>query len=290
MINSGSVSAGNDIQARDIITGIQQHFTVIFQQPFQPPADLHQLRRDYLAYLREKYRHLDMKGQLQVQQVTQQLSLAAVYVPLKATTPQSATALWVAGRRHPWPGGPDLAELSGPPNRSTEPQLIEQALRHDPAVVVLGDPGAGKSTLLKIIALALAEQDDGPLPILLPLNTYARRLQQGDLCLDDFLGEYYAARQPKLAVVGQLFRQALAEGQAVVLLDGLDEVQADRHFLVRLVQDFAATHLPAPAPAGTMDAPPLPGNRLVVTSRIVGYDTAPLAGRQWRSYTLTDRF
>ena len=67
--------------------------------------------------------------------------------------------------------------LSG---RHAAPVPVEEALRSEPAVVVLGDPGAGKSTLLKVIALALTEQPDGPLPILLPLNAYAAALEQGD--------------------------------------------------------------------------------------------------------------
>ncbi|MCP4686000.1 MAG: NACHT domain-containing protein, partial [bacterium] len=171
--------------------------------------------------------------------------------------------------------------------RQSEPMLIEQALKSDPAVVVLGDPGAGKSTLLKVLALALAQQTDGPLPILLPLNAYARHLrQQGEVNLGDFLGHYYAARQQKLERVGELFNAALAGKQAVILLDGLDEVQADRAYLVRLVQDFVAEYIPHPT--GDPDAGAVLGNRAIVTSRIVGYQEAPLAGRQWRSYTLTD--
>jgi formylglycine-generating enzyme required for sulfatase activity/energy-coupling factor transporter ATP-binding protein EcfA2 len=295
---SGSVNAQGDITARDIITGIQQHFTLIFSQPFHPQADLAQLRADYLACLRDQYRYLDMKGILQVQQVTQQLTLAAVYVPLKATTPQATSGEWlsrVAGRWHRWAAA-DFGEAGHPIARSSEPMLIEQALKTDPAVVVLGDPGAGKSTLLKILALALAEQPDGPLPILLPLNAYAHRLQQGQINLADFFGEYYAGRQQKLQPLGQLFHYALRQQQAVILLDGLDEVQAGRQFLVRLVQDFAAEHIPSPDQAGPTETtapstnPPtvIPGNRLIVTSRIVGYKDAPLAGRQWRTYTLDD--
>jgi ABC-type phosphate/phosphonate transport system ATPase subunit len=69
-----------------------------------------------------------------------------------------------------------------------EPVPVEVALHTDPVVVVLGDPGAGKSTLLKVLALALSEHPDGPLPLLLPLNAYARRLrQQGALNLSQFL-------------------------------------------------------------------------------------------------------
>src|SRR5712691_3145060 len=79
---------------------------------------------------------------------------------------------------------------------------------------------------------------------------------------------------------------AEAPNQAVVLLDGLDEVQANRPHLVRLVQDFVAEYMPQPAEPQSPAT--VPGNRVVVTSRIVGYAEAPLAGRQWRTYTLTD--
>ena len=69
-----------------------------------------------------------------------------------------------------------------------------------------------------------------------------------------------------------------------MLLDGLDEVQTQRGFLVRLVQDFAAEQIPSPG----RGEGPVPGNRLVVTSRIVGYRDAPLDGPRWRTYTLVD--
>ncbi len=287
-VTSGDVSA-RDIHARDIITGVQKNFTVIFEAPFTPPPDLETLRVDYLAYLRDSYQHLDIKGVVQVQRVAPSIPLAAVYVPLKAR-PQRADAGegWarVAGR---YLRGADLsAEVMvgmPPPGRSASPVPVEVALHSEPAVVVLGDPGAGKSTLLKIIALALADQPRGPLPILLPLNAYARWLMsRGEVNLLDFAGEYYASRQKKLARVGALFEAALRDGQAVVLLDGLDEVQTERAFLVRLVQDFVAESVPAPVESDRA----IPGNRAVVTSRIVGYDEAPLAGRQWRIYTLTD--
>jgi len=48
-IPSGDVTIEGNLHARDIITGIQQNFTIIFQQPFRPPPDLNQLRADYLA-------------------------------------------------------------------------------------------------------------------------------------------------------------------------------------------------------------------------------------------------
>ena len=291
---SGNVTVDGDLHATNVITGIQYNVTVMFPQPFTPPPDLKQLRHDYLAYLRDSYRYLDMQGIRQVQQVTQQLALTAVYVPLKARSGRAAAGR-VAGRlwsQMPAESATLMAEEALA--RPMEPVPIEVALHTDPAIVVLGDPGSGKSTLLKVLALALADQADGPLPILLPLNAYARRLQQGDITLSQLCGEYYARRQDKLAQVGALFQHALAQHQAIVLLDGLDEVQAHRAHLVRLVQDFVAEHIPLPyepPPAqehGDRSPGIVSGNRVVVTSRIVGYDTAPLRGPHWRTYTLSD--
>jgi energy-coupling factor transporter ATP-binding protein EcfA2 len=293
--SSGNIDAGRDIHANNVITGIQHNLTVIFHQPFTPSPDLVQLRTDYLTYLRDSYRYLDMKGIRQVQQVTQQLALTAVYVPLKAHAGHSAAGR-VAGRQWSKEGAASSDMLAATALvRHAEPVPVEVALHTDPAVVVLGDPGAGKSTLLKVLALALSEHPDGPLPLLLPLNAYARRLrQQGALNLSQFLGEYYASRQHKLERIGELFHQALTQHQAVVLLDGLDEVQVNRAHLVWLVQDFVDEHIPQPVdppePAVVSSDPPavVRGNRVVVTSRIVGYDEAPLTGQQWRTYTLTD--
>ena len=98
---SGSIAASGDIHATNVITGIQHNFTVIFQQPFQPPANLVQLRLDYLTYLCNSYRYLDMEGIRQVQQVTHQLALTAVYVPLKAYAGHTVAEGRVAGRL--WP-------------------------------------------------------------------------------------------------------------------------------------------------------------------------------------------
>jgi hypothetical protein len=219
--SSGDIAAGGDIYAENAITGIQLNFALIFHQPFTPAPDLGQLRTDYLAYLRDRYRYLDMQGIRQVQQVTHQLALTDVYVPLKAYAGHAAATVRVAGRL--WSRGE--AAFPDALARWVEPVPVEVALQIDPAVVVLGDPGSGKSTLLKVLALALAAQADGPLPIPLSLNTYAHRLrQQGELSLRQFIGEYYAQCQQRLERVGELFQQALTHGQAVVLLDGLDEV------------------------------------------------------------------
>jgi formylglycine-generating enzyme required for sulfatase activity/energy-coupling factor transporter ATP-binding protein EcfA2 len=279
----GDVDAGRDFIGRDQITVNVTWPAAPFTLP-QP--DLDRLRVDYLAYLRQAYQYLDFKGLPQVERIAQQLPLDAVYVPLRARPemPKGETWLRVAGRL--WEGE-ELSEMEAQAGRAAplaEPVPADEVLGVAPALVVLGDPGAGKSTLLKVLALALARQDEGPLPILVPLNAYAAALEQKEVSLHDFLVTYFATRQRRLRNLGPLFEAALEKGQAVVLLDGLDEVQANRAFLVRLVQDFAAEQVPRPGGEGEA----VPGNRLVVTSRIVGYREAPLSGPGWRTYTLVD--
>ena len=292
----GGAAVRGNVTADKFIGRDQITINVTWQgAPFtlKQKPDLDQLRTDYLAYLREAYQYLDFKGLPQVEKIARELHLDAVYVPLRARPemPEGETWLRVAGRI--WKGE-DLpegsAEFQGstsPPQTraiSAEPVPADQALSDAPALVILGDPGAGKSTLLKVLTLALARRVDGPLPILVPLNAYAAALEQREISLHDFLIHYFATRQHRLKDLGPLFDAALEAGQAVVLLDGLDEVQTKRAFLVRLVQDFAAEYVPEPGRGEERT----PGNRLAVTSRIVGYREAPLTGSRWRAYTLVD--
>jgi formylglycine-generating enzyme required for sulfatase activity/energy-coupling factor transporter ATP-binding protein EcfA2 len=280
----GDVQAGRDFVGRDQITINITWQTTPFKLEQAP--DLARLRADYLAYLRDAYQYLDFKGLPQVEKIAQQLPLDAIYVPLHARPemPEGETWLRVAGRLWKGEEPPEVATPEEGRALPAGPLLADQALGQALALVILGDPGAGKSTLLKVLALALARQPEGPLPILVPLNAYAAALEQGELSLHDFLVRYFATRQHCLKNLGPLFDAALQAGQAVVLLDGLDEVQANRPFLARLVQDFAAEYVPEPESGGA----PVPGSRLVVTSRIVGYREAPLAGTRWRTYTLAD--
>lgn len=273
------------IYAENITTGLQIDRVNIVSTSY-----LDQVRADYLAYLHDSFHYQDFKGLMQVQQISRRTDLKDVYVPPKIKQFHLDTLEDgfgpVADRES------DVTRISSSKStassQSTISVSVEEALKTYPAMVILGDPGSGKSTILKMLALTLSEQSDGPLPIILPLNAYARRLQQlGAVSLAEFLGEYYANRQQKLSRVDELFRQALVHGRTVVLLDGLDEVQFNRDHLISLLQDFVAEYIPQPADQ-TGKKLAITGNRVVVTSRIVGYNELPLTGRQWRVYTLTD--
>jgi formylglycine-generating enzyme required for sulfatase activity/energy-coupling factor transporter ATP-binding protein EcfA2 len=273
--NIGSIKS-----ERDVILGNQTNITQVIQMPaFQPPPDLEQLRADYLAHLRRSYHALDFKGIPQLRTLSREMALEDVYVPLLARPELPAGETWerqrLAGRNFDQNALPEEA-LAGMTRQEASPPIhVEEALRQKSRLVVLGDPGSGKSTLLKHLALRLAEEDEAALPILVPLNAYARALTRHDGNLHNFLAEYFAGRAQGVAALGPLFDHAIAHGQAVILLDGLDEVQSERAALVGKVQDFAHEAV-------------RDGNKVIVTSRIVGYRDAPLAVNNWALYTLLD--
>ena len=156
-----------------------------------------------------------------------------------------------------------------------KPLPVEQALEKHNRLVLVGDPGSGKTTLLKHLALSLANQPGARLPILIPLNAYAAALDKEDISLQAFLPEFFDGLSQDLVDLGELFDTTIDQGQALILLDGLDEVQKDRPRLVEKVVSFAAEAVEK-------------GCRLVVTSRIVGYRSAPLSPQHWSLYTLLD--
>jgi formylglycine-generating enzyme required for sulfatase activity len=248
--------------------------------PFRPPPDLVSLRAAYTDYLLSAHRYLDLKGIPQVEKVATLMPLEEVFVPLHARPAAPEADTWQRLRL----AGREVGELEETlhlgemlaPGESSAPLPIDEVLNRETTLVILGDPGAGKSTLLRHLALHMARDGEGPLPILLPLNAYAEALQREEIGLQAYLARYYAVRRKELEGIEALFDAALAEGQVVVLLDGLDEVHARRVYINRLVEDFVAVHRERE------------GNRFVVTSRIVGYRDAPLAGANWPVYTLTD--
>lgn len=278
-----------------IVLGNQTTYSL----PATPPPDLDALFRSYHDFIAKTYATLDFRGIAQVQNVVR-LRLEEVYVPLRGSVAGSS-ANDPASRRVYDPhvgrlvdlktGGrlalpDDLRELdaihmaghgdiavgdaAGRDVQKTA--LLETLVRDAPFLVILGDPGTGKSTLVKVIMLALAKGRAGAeiglsdewLPIFFPVAAFAEaRGDPGrrDLAPLDYLRDYFAGRnQPDYT---PLFERALLAGRALLLFDGLDEVREDRLAVVRCLEDFIRA----------WDAP---GNRFLATSRIAGYEDAPL--------------
>ena len=182
----------------DYINGDQYNQFILQIGAFTAPPDLAQLRKDYLAHIERSFHALDFKGIPQLRNLTSELSLEEIYVPLMARPEIPEGETWerrVAGRRLDPKAIPEEAlHEMGRSLIASAPVLIEEALREKPRVVVLGDPGSGKSTVLKHLALRLAKDDRAPLPILIPLNAYARAFGQREINLQTYLAEYFAGR------------------------------------------------------------------------------------------------
>ena len=135
--------------------------------------------------------------------------------------------------------------------------------------MLLGDPGIGKSTFLNYVAWLLSRPAENalidrmgwrlPLPMVLR-ELPVRGVTDFDGLLEAFLGREMSA--PLREDDGRYLRQALADGQAFVLLDGIDEL-GDRE---------ARENLRSAVFDG-MDR--YPDCRWLLTSRIVGYDEVP---------------
>jgi len=259
-----------DIYAKlDYIGRDQVNITYNLKMPiFKPPQDLEQLRTDYLKHLRGTYRALDFKGIPQLDTFSKELLLEDIYVPLLVRPEMPAGETWerrLAGRVV---GGDTLPEeaIDALDKSQSVPTGVEEALGKHKQVVVLGDPGSGKTTLLKHLTLRLASEPEAPLPILLALNAYASILTEGDCNLQECMPRYFAGLGRGMTELAPLFDSAIAQGRAVILLDGLDEVQRDRQRLVHKVEVFAQE---------VVDQ----GNKVIVTSRIVGYRESSLDAR-----------
>lgn len=167
-----------------------------------------------------------------------------------------------------------------------QPYTALQAATQHPALVILGDPGSGKSSFLNHLMFVLAAkrlQPDNALPPdwphgpLLPVRVLLRELavsleRKG---AKNFLNLSSEARRRELSRVvhehiaehladydapdfAEALQAAMANGNCLLVFDGLDEAPTGQRPLVRLaVEEFCASH---------------PGNRALLTCRIRSYE------------------
>lgn len=150
--------------------------------------------------------------------------------------------------------------------RSINPTGLVESSRN---FVFLGDPGSGKSTLLR--ALALIEHSPKlrsrykckaheRLPIFLILRRYADELRANPgLSLSDYVVSTARSDYNLQAINSDFFEYYLESGQALVLFDGLDELPNPA--LKEIIRDRIRTFVSS-----------YPGNTVIVSSRVVGYD------------------
>jgi len=248
----------------------------------------------YRSQMAEMYRQLEFVGIPELKE-RRPVTVEDIFIHLRVETPDYGSFV-----RDPLTGGiklivrtivigieAELREFDRVSTGWTERQLgIDAIIRNTARLVILGDPGAGKTTLLKYLTVICAEGRDEAelglkadstgslLPVFIPLREFAaecaKRAQ--DYCLLDYL--YTHAREHLMLNLRQgFFEDALEAGRCLVCLDGLDEVWTvgQRKVVADAVRALAAR---------------FPRSRYIVTSRIVGYDEAPLDRRDFVHHTV----
>jgi len=264
-VAGGQVGVGGHVYGNVVVVAMDAKPFLESLGEKRPSADLTHATRAYLEYLVDFYRCLDLRGMGVSDRVPLRLPLLEMYVPLKARreAPPGETLdrqLRLAGRR---PGAEEMESLAG---RLGEPVPVLDLLKEHDGLILLGDPGAGKTTFLKFLALTFsAGLGDalgvGPrLPVLLPLAAYANALAEADIPLVDFIESYYQKEHDLGVPLGEMLKVGLQQGGVLFLLDGLDEVRERerRHLVVDRVRELCSLYRKK-------------GNKLVLTSRIVGY-------------------
>ena len=145
-------------------------------------------------------------------------------------------------------------------------------------VVILGDPGSGKSTLLKYLALQWAKLSDNqvssqPIHLLIELRKYNRSKDEKEC--NNFL-EFMECGSSWIGHLNKsILHEWLQAGRAVVMFDGLDEVfeVEKRNRIVDQIHNFTQTY---------------PKVKVIVTSRIIGYQQQRLKNAEFHHFMLQD--
>jgi hypothetical protein len=154
---------------------------------------------------------------------------------------------------------------------------LSHALRRMYRSVVLGSPGAGKTTLTQKIIHDLCSEvgtANACIPFLITLRKYDQFRPDVRASFVEYLSEYITG-QLHLPVSQKSIIYLLAAGKAMVIFDGLDELLHLEHRkdIVNAIESFGRRY---------------PGISILVTSRIVGYEQAPLDRRTFSQMRLAN--
>ena len=203
------------------------------------------------------------------------MSLAAVYTALDTNrrVPLSDEELAALKEREEERSAREFLDAERPGARPERPMAALEAASRLDRLVLLGDPGAGKSTFVNHLALRLAraivKRDGlellpgwtrGPLlPVRVVLRDFARAARPGQAGTAADLWTFVerSLAEADLADAAPALRRRLGDGRALLLLDGLDEVEPEaRAWVLGAVAGFARTHRRVP---------------LLVTCRVYAY-------------------
>jgi HEAT repeat protein/energy-coupling factor transporter ATP-binding protein EcfA2 len=155
-------------------------------------------------------------------------------------------------------------------------------------LILLGDPGSGKSTLARYLLLSVLEPPrdangllpdwvdtfSGHLPLLVELRNYIAEIVAKN-CLGFLEYFHYLGKTQGYTLNHQALKEQLKTRASLVIFDGLDEIfePRARQKIMQEIIGFAGEY---------------PKARVIVTSRIIGYQGKALQAAEFREYTLQD--
>jgi HEAT repeat protein len=156
--------------------------------------------------------------------------------------------------------------------KSAEPVLKAIGDKKCQRAVLVGDPGSGKSSLLQYLALDWAEGKTDRFPLLIELREYAIDRSGAKNFLDFLVGGVGADWK----FDRHQLHEHLQTQPSLVMFDGLDEIFDPqlRESTIEEIANFATQQYP--------------NAKIVITSRVVGYDPDRLRGVKFQHFTLQE--
>jgi adenylate kinase family enzyme len=204
--------------------------------------DPEKLLNEYFKTIEERFGYLDLKGfspRIGRKEIVK-IPLDDIFMPLKFEKEVKIEHSETTSGETEY--GRTGAEIIG----------MDDLLKYDKCVI-LGDPGSGKTTLLK----RLACEKRSYIPIYVRITDYSEKMLQ--------FADFYSFVLNSDSKYKNLFKYAIENGKALILLDGLDEVLDAAHRMKvseeirKLLTSFST-------------------DKYIVTSRLIGYESARLAG------------
>ncbi|MBH8576917.1 NACHT domain-containing NTPase [Nostocaceae cyanobacterium CENA369] len=180
-------------------------------------------------------------GKMRVLDMEQPIGLASIYTSVNILEKVTGRQRLKIADLFERCGAEDVERFGLTPIKEQRIDGLEAVAQHK-KLMVLGKPGAGKTTFLKRLAMLCVEQhfQAHRVPIFITLKAFAET--SGRPSLWEYLPQSFALHQtanPPAELITKL-QVILEEGQALILLDGLDEVRdIDSQRIIDEIQRFA---------------------------------------------------
>ncbi len=218
-----------------------------------PSVEENSIRHTYLNFVRHRSENVPLRGLGLTASISnpnivrgQRMRLSEIYVDL------DTTSTILSRRENSWniPGWDDILS-----QESSIPLALLDAASQKRRLVILGDPGSGKTTFLRYLALCIASaqidkenslwlsrlprwdsSDFGLTPILISLRDVARwMMRRRQVTGVELLWRFTYDMLASLGLdeFSESLKHDVYEGKAILLLDGLDEINVHLRSLVR---------------------------------------------------------